>query len=77
MVWQKTGGRIKHQLLFCYFASVPAEGIKFSWQKQYELWNINLALVLAEEFQIPVLRQALSVISYFNDDLRDYTTYRN
>jgi len=31
LVWQKTGGRIKHQLLFCYFASVSAEGIKFSW----------------------------------------------
>ncbi|WP_419803438.1 hypothetical protein [Mucilaginibacter sp.] len=28
-----------------------------------ELWNFNLTLVSADEFQIPVLRQAFSVAS--------------
>ncbi|WP_419803420.1 hypothetical protein [Mucilaginibacter sp.] len=49
------------ELLLCYFASVPADRWKFSFLIIIELFVINLALVLADGFQIPVLRQAFSV----------------
>lgn len=67
---KKLADGTQHQLLFRYAALVIIRRYKIGNSNNNELLIINLAVVPADEFQIPVLRQALNVMCY----LMDHTT---